>query len=260
MKRLLILIILLLVACGPVCNPPYILNGKDCCLDENSNQICDDDEPQPTLDFTELAEEQVEEPIEEPVEEVKELLPIDKVLQKVEDRVTSYTFITPYARYDGATFYIKGDLTRIDLHDAFTIKPGEYMDLIVFNRTAKTAKGYCRRMEHVCRDSISRVFDLDFKEYWEPSPIDLLKKFKGDKAEMVKEEGEIVDDRLATMFVFKEQTQTTTVWVDAHYGVPLRIREVQGKNDRVNSFENMAFNTIKDEVFEAFNVRPRKSG
>ncbi len=29
---------------GPTCNPPYIKVGYDCCLDENSNSICDKDE------------------------------------------------------------------------------------------------------------------------------------------------------------------------------------------------------------------------
>jgi endonuclease YncB( thermonuclease family) len=28
----------------PICNPPYIVKGYDCCLDENSNKICDSDE------------------------------------------------------------------------------------------------------------------------------------------------------------------------------------------------------------------------
>lgn len=32
---------------GPICNPPYIIKGNDCCLDQNSNQICDTDEQQP---------------------------------------------------------------------------------------------------------------------------------------------------------------------------------------------------------------------
>ena len=31
-----------------VCNPPYIRYGKDCCLDANSNHICDKDEPTTT--------------------------------------------------------------------------------------------------------------------------------------------------------------------------------------------------------------------
>lgn len=32
---------------GPVCNPPYIVKGYDCCLDTNANMICDNDEQAP---------------------------------------------------------------------------------------------------------------------------------------------------------------------------------------------------------------------
>jgi hypothetical protein len=48
---------------GPVCNEPYILVGTDCCLDENSNGICDSDEIPP-----EPPEEEPEEPA--PTEEL----------------------------------------------------------------------------------------------------------------------------------------------------------------------------------------------
>jgi len=256
MKRLLILIIVLLVACQPTCNPPYIVNGDGCCLDENSNSICDDDEPEPDVEFTELVKEQIEET--EIIEKVKESLPVDVTLKKAEDRVKSYSFITPYSKYDGATFYVKGDMVRVDLHDALTLNPGDYIDLLVFNRADESVKGYCRRLEHVCRDSLAREFNLKWADHWDPLPLDKLKKFAGDEAESYKEEGEIVDDRLASMFVFKAGEKTTTIWVDAHYGIPLRIREQEGRNDRVDSFDSMAFNNIKDEVFEAFNVRPRK--
>lgn len=43
---LMILSLLILVGCQQkvVCNKPYILVGKDCCLDKNNNSICDKDE------------------------------------------------------------------------------------------------------------------------------------------------------------------------------------------------------------------------
>ena len=31
---------------GPVCNPPYIVHGDDCCLDRNGDSICDSDQPE----------------------------------------------------------------------------------------------------------------------------------------------------------------------------------------------------------------------
>ena len=48
---------------GPVCNPPYIVKGSDCCLDQNRNNICDDDEQVKPANSTEDAEELVEKTI-----------------------------------------------------------------------------------------------------------------------------------------------------------------------------------------------------
>lgn len=41
-----IFIVIFIVSCTPqvVCNKPYILVGKDCCLDMNDNKICDKDD------------------------------------------------------------------------------------------------------------------------------------------------------------------------------------------------------------------------
>jgi hypothetical protein len=41
-----VFLILLVSGCTqvPVCNPPYIIKGSQCCLDQNSNAICDSDE------------------------------------------------------------------------------------------------------------------------------------------------------------------------------------------------------------------------
>jgi hypothetical protein len=44
----LIISVLILSGCmgrGPVCNKPYIQVGYDCCLDENSDSICDSEKP-----------------------------------------------------------------------------------------------------------------------------------------------------------------------------------------------------------------------
>ena len=49
-----ILPILLLIGCtsGPVCNKPYIIVGKECCLDRNDDKICDKDEVPNTTSTT----------------------------------------------------------------------------------------------------------------------------------------------------------------------------------------------------------------
>lgn len=46
-KWLFLALLIFVVACGQpavICNDPYILNGNECCLDSNTNQVCDQDE------------------------------------------------------------------------------------------------------------------------------------------------------------------------------------------------------------------------
>jgi len=261
MKSLLLLTILLLAACtpAPVCNEPYILVGNECCLDENNNNICDRDDPKPELKLEDVKEEQVTQGELEVLEEAKKLTAAEQMLDLIDQRVKSYTFITTYDKYDGSTWFIKNDiqLTRIDLHDVLTLKPGEFVDLLVFNNSDNTLKGYCRRKEHVCRDSLEREFDLDYRTYWVDTPVDILKTYKNKKEIVFKERSEIIDDRTATMLVYQEGKTKTTIWVDSHFGIPLKILKEKGKDKRVTTFENMAVNTVKDDVFHAFNVRPR---
>ncbi len=48
-SSLLILALFMIVSCAPavVCKKPYIQVGEQCCLDEDDNDICDTDEPEP---------------------------------------------------------------------------------------------------------------------------------------------------------------------------------------------------------------------
>lgn len=260
MKKLALLLVLFLVACGQqvVCNEPYIQVGNECCLDKDANQICDKDEA-PEVDFSEVQSEQID---EEELAPEQEKQAIDEILEKIESRVTSYRYTTPYARYDGSTWYIKNNMVRVDLHDPLTIKAGLeeglFADILIFDTDKETVMAYCKHREHVCRDSADREFELDFDKYWAHTPIDLLQRYRGDKEEVVKWEGELVEDRLATMIVFKEPDQKTTIWVDAHYGVPLRIKTEKGKTITHTTFDEMAFNTVKDEIFTDFNIRYRR--
>ena len=52
---------------GPVCNPPYIVHGTECCLDTDGNGICDKDEVEvgPAVEPPEVANDTYEQP-EEP--------------------------------------------------------------------------------------------------------------------------------------------------------------------------------------------------
>ena len=59
---LMIMCIVLMSGCttekkeGVVCNPPYILVGNECCLDQNNNRVCDNDETKETASDAEVTE------------------------------------------------------------------------------------------------------------------------------------------------------------------------------------------------------------
>lgn len=258
MKYALALLFLLLVACqsAPVCNAPYILVGKECCLDEDANNICDRDEAAPVIPFNDVTKVQITD--EQLAENGDKDLPINDVIKRAEEKVKSYTYVSPYDKRDGAIYYVKGDLVRVDLNDVLTLAPGEYVDILLFNRSSEQVTGYCRRWESICRDTTSKEYDLDFDDYWEETPMDVLRYYKNKEAEMVKSDGEVVDDRIVTRFFFKEPAQTTTLWVDAHYGLPVRMLVESPKQSRMYIFDDLAINTIQDEVFTAFNIKPRR--
>lgn len=49
MKRLFVVLLMIIMFCGcvsqtPTCNKPYILVGNGCCLDNDNNNVCDNDE------------------------------------------------------------------------------------------------------------------------------------------------------------------------------------------------------------------------
>src|SRR3989338_7448968 len=52
-----------------VCNPPYIRHASDCCLDNNNNAICDDDEQTGEKSGTEQKVTETPSGIEPPVQE-----------------------------------------------------------------------------------------------------------------------------------------------------------------------------------------------
>jgi len=80
----------------PVCNPPYILVGTGCCLDRDSNFICDSDE-----ESIEIPEDEIEQDEEDIVEEDEEnqvttrqetIDPLDPVVQSAEPYISKIVF------------------------------------------------------------------------------------------------------------------------------------------------------------------------
>jgi hypothetical protein len=113
---ILILAILLASGCAQkrpdiVCNPPYIRFEDSCCMDQNSNNICDDDEDimfEPVYDDSpvrDIEEDVTQEIIEETYEpEYKVLEPEEEYVEESEEEpeeekpVSAYTATEPEPR------------------------------------------------------------------------------------------------------------------------------------------------------------------
>jgi hypothetical protein len=83
MKRIIlilsILILLLVSACSfdldeiaeevIKCDPPYIRHGSECCLDQNENAICDDDEAELPDAVGDALDDTIDDSLEEAIDE-----------------------------------------------------------------------------------------------------------------------------------------------------------------------------------------------
>jgi hypothetical protein len=72
---MLSLLILLLAGCSaPTCYPPNKILGNKCCLDEDSNDVCDYEESKPVVQKEEPAEEVEAEPEAEPEPQIQRVI------------------------------------------------------------------------------------------------------------------------------------------------------------------------------------------
>ena len=100
MKYILFILVLFLVGCqNVVCEAPYIRFEKTCCLDENSNSICDIDEPIKELIEDVPKEETIETTIKGPL--------IEEIIEDIE-------IIEERASFEVEITYMKGTIRLLD--------------------------------------------------------------------------------------------------------------------------------------------------
>jgi hypothetical protein len=158
-KRILVLglvIILFLAGCAAqkapevVCNKPYIKYGASCCMDQNDNSICDDDEDvlfepdySPVKDVADETED-LEEPVYQQTEPVV-ITPEPEKVKQPEQVESKYVAPPPkLSRWDAENEYMSIEVTKIGI-DVVPIKPKDlispdkevylkYMVLVIKNK------------------------------------------------------------------------------------------------------------------------------
>lgn len=243
-----IIIIIVLVSCIPeqvvleqeteiVCDSPYMRFGQSCCLDKNSNKICDFDE--------------IEEPVREesPVEvfpEKNETVPVmEKIYQTALQKIQkgySYTF-------DNKKYIVRGEKIKIELPEYLKLEFNNELnivnviDTVYINKDSMITQGYCENTKYntgyeiSCRKLKDFPFALKFSDFYVKTPMDWLEEYRKKEPFFVKELSTPVNQAPATSIVFDEDDVFTTMWVNYYTALPLRV-EVREKNNGVTALYN----------------------
>ena len=107
------------------------------------------------------------------------------------------------------------------------------LDVIIFDRTSKTAIGYCESEKYCIKQG--EIGTLEFSQYYVTTPFDWLDKIQRAKIETKNEKmfGRDVWKVIANDGEF-------TIWIENYYGVPLKV----SIGSETFEFRNPKFNTL----------------
>ena len=160
--------------------------------------------------------------------EVKELL--DKSKTKVKN--IYYKYRGPQTGSNYYEFYVKESKIKYKPYlEIKTLDQQNSYDSIFIDKTAKTAKSYCEAA--YCQYKGKKA-DLSYEDAYIPTIFDWIEGLT--EAKKVGEE--VIDDRST----WKLETNKGTLWVDAFYGIPLKV-ESGGK---VYRFQQISVNSVQD--------------
>jgi len=107
------------------------------------------------------------------------------------------------------------------------------LDVIIFDRTSKTAIGYCESEKYCIKQG--EIGTLEFSQYYVTTPFDWLDKIQRAKIETKNE-------RMFGRDVWKviANDGEFTIWIENYYGVPLKV----SIGSETFEFRNPKFNTL----------------
>ena len=263
-----------------VCNSPYITTGKVCCLDANSNGICDKEEnsteiaveekvkiteqktPQVPLATPESEREQVEVTtpeqipvVEETISETEYSSKLGKLMSAFAQNVTSYQF-----RVNKDKYFVRGDRVKIIFDDVqskyrITINgknfPQFYYDTVYLNLDKREAVGFCEGFDENTNKRCEGLnikdipLDLDYNSYNIKLPEDWLMEFLDRTYDKVEENKYYIAGHQATLVAFRG-TPPIDMYFAERSGLPIRIIQ-RYSPAKVTDFLDLATNIVRDE-------------
>ncbi len=255
-------ILFLLIACQPAvqpranatisdCNPPYYEYEKgDCCLDKDTNKVCDRDE-------------QTAAPITGAITAEPETSEMSKVIAKFRQNVDSYTY-----KIGDTEYLARGKLVHVKL-DKFKELPLKinntirvHITDIFIDRETTKATGYCdlRSEEEIvgelnadrskCIKINDMPFTLAYDEYNPFLPEDWLSRFANAKPILVEDTDQYVKQESGWKAVnpvlhFQEGNTEFILRIDSKYGIPLRVEQRIDDKTTAQEYNQVIYDTIK---------------
>src|SRR3989344_4434285 len=227
-KVILMLILLLAVACSPA--KDYVC--PDCKVVGNP-ELCKKAEPVKAESITENTNTPDSTTAETSISsDVAELL-------AKSSKVKSMSYVYKETSLRTSPLYMiqfKDNLVKVGLPITANILNANEIDTVILNQDTQEAQAYCESLSYCIKQG--RQENVDFAQYYKPTPLDLLKKISSAK--------KVGEERIFNRDTWKLDVNSDYYyWIDEFYGIPLK---VEG-NGEYYSFESAFYNQVKTIEF-----------
>ena len=252
MKKIVLLLLAVMIfsACGnapvqPSCPAPQQMINGQCCIDANSNGVCDAAEPKP------VPQEQAPVVITAPVPPPPAPLPVAapannsvaSLQAMVHDKVKSYSFIFRDNRYK-----VLGYVVRVDLGKFFRPDGVHPVNVVYLNLKTNDAEAYCEgdaNIRRICDSTNNGPFNVPYTDYYEKLPVAWLDELADAHVENVQRNAQTIGSVSMDRWDVTKDTQPISLWVVSNAGVPVRVSVTDGKQITDYDYVQMSVNTVK---------------
>ena len=182
----------------------------------------------------------------EPVQETMKNTPdVQAVLDKADEKVTSYEFYyaPPPDNLARNKYHVKDTKVKVELYEVNFYNPEDYFDTVYLDTVKKTAVAFCEnRQTSLCGKS-TQAQNLPYEEY----AIKLPHEYLAEVSSATKIGSETLYDRMTVKLKYEVNGQAYETWVDQYSGLPLRIKVGLDKEAPKFEFREMGINSLDIE-------------